>query len=221
MSFVDEVLKYITSKWYVVLICAILGSGVLYVEKSQVAPSVAMTGDQLYTRLARFEPLPIATIGNGAEEIDLTDMLASKRVLNAFINDTGAQLDFEKLCTGWHNLSLLEKTTWIGKHISVTRVGVGVYEMEIQFVATDARDAAYVEENSGLMMDILGQTVEDETAAQTGNAKLVTVEEKNFVDMKEAVSQGSLQKKYAIIGFILGALVGLSVCAVLSLRRKA
>ena len=221
MSSVDEVFKYVISKWYVVLICAILGSGALYVEKSQVAPAVAISGDQLYTRLARFEPMPVVVIGNETKELDLKEMMGSKRMQKACIDNIGAQLDFEKICAGWNKLNLQEQLKWYEKHITIKSIGAGMYELEVHSAAADAKDASYVRDNSDLLMDIVAQTVESETAAQTGNAKLVTVEEKNFVDLKNAVPQNSVQRKYAIIGFILGAFVGLSILAVLSLRKKA
>ena len=67
--------KYMLSKWYVVLICALITSGLLYVEKSKVNPSVQQTGDIIFTRTVKFNKVPTFTEGQTTTEINLSKIM--------------------------------------------------------------------------------------------------------------------------------------------------
>ena len=220
MGATGSMIKYILHKWYVVFLCAIIGAGVMYVEKAQVAPTVEVTGDQLYSRLVRLEPIPVSQLGETTYETDIQGLIYTKLVWVSVINDIDRELDFEKLSKGWHNLSQNDKFNWLGKHLSCKRVGVGQYMFEISFTSTDAKDAAYVDENSKKMMDILVNTIEVDAAKLTENARFVAVEDYNLSDTHEAVTQGDIRKKYVVVGGVLGALVGAAVLSVMSLRSR-
>lgn len=220
MSPAERTFKYIWKRWYIVLICAVIGAGLLYVEKSQVAPSVEVNGDLLYTRVLCVDPLPVYTIGNTSYEVDLLPMIASKRSVNTLIVDLGAAMDFEKLSRGWGNLKQNDKTAWVARHFHVSHIGPGLYELEVEFASTDAKDTAYLEAHSGELMDVFMQVIDKTTAMQRGAGHVVKVEDFNLSDTKEIVTQQGLQKKYIIVGFVLGGLVGTAVLSLLSLRRK-
>ena len=213
-------LGYILKKWYIVLFCALIGAGALYVEKAQVAPSTAINGDLLYTRTVQIDPVPVAEFGGVAQEINLEKMLTSWRASQSLVTDWGRALDFDKLCKGWAQLKQKDRSVWVTNHVQVLHVGPGTYELAVQFSSTDAKDTTYIQENDKLLMDTFTGTVAHTVAAQIGNAEVKTVENFNLVDTGEVVTQGGLRKKYVIIGFVLGALAGTAVLAVFSLRGR-
>ncbi len=220
MNYSDKMIKYILKKWYIVLLCAIVGTGALYVEKSKVAPSVAVNGNLLYTRVVKVEPVPYATFGDTAQELNLANLLVSWRGINTLSADFEKNIDIDKLCVGWGNLNLTDRINWVSRHVQFLHVGPGLYELELQLAATDAKDTAYVKENSAKIMDSYVETVNKTAASVVGNSKLQVVDDFKIEDTRQEVTQAGLQKKYLIVGFVLGALAGMAVLALLSLRVK-
>ena len=220
MSQAENTVKYIFKKWYIVVICALIGAGIMYMEKASIVPSVAVTGDQIYARLIRIDPVPVVKLGDTTVETDICNIAGTKIAWVSFLTTLEHNLDFEKISKGWKNLKQADKFNWLGRHIGVKHVGVGQYMLEISFTSTDAKDAVYVDEQSTQMMNILADTIEKEASGVTGGAKFITMENYNLSDTHEEVTQGELQKKYIIIGFVLGALAAVAVLAVFSLRRK-
>ena len=51
--------KEILRKWYVILICAVLCAGGLYIEKEKIHPGVPASGDMTYIRVVRFGEVPM------------------------------------------------------------------------------------------------------------------------------------------------------------------
>ena len=218
-----SVFGFILRRWFVVLICAAIGAGALYVEKTQVAPSSPVNGDLLYARLVRLDPMPEQELPAGMipqEGLSSPNALLTWRAQESMMADLGNAMDIGKLCTEWGTLKLSDRITWVNTHIHIIHMGQGMYEMEVQFRSTDAKDADYIREHAGLMMDTLAASAERILAPHTNGARLVTVDSFSLESDGADVTQRDLSKKYAIIGFVLGALIGMAVLAVLSLRRK-
>lgn len=220
MNVVDRMLKYVIKHWYVVLLFAIVGAVALYVEKAQVAPSVAVNGNLLYTRIVKFEPVPYVSYGGEAKEIDVTGVITSWRAAHTFFSDMENNVDIEKICIGWGNLNLNERMNWVEKHVRFIKIGPGLYELEIRLAATDGKDTAYVEENYEKMMDSYVETVRKTANPIINNSQIKVVDTFNLADTRQEVTQAGLQKKYIIVGFVLGGLVGMAILALLSLRAR-
>lgn len=215
-----RVFRYVLKRWYIIIICAVIGAGLLYAEKSQVAPSTELNGDLLYTRVIRVEPVPSFAMGNFADEIDLVPMTNTRRSYKILIAEIGASMDLERMNRRWANLKQSEKVKWLSEHFHVSHIGPGLYELEAEFASADAKDTRYLEENSKRLMDVYMQAIEKITSMQRGEATLQIVEDFNLSETKEVVTQQGLQKKYIIVGLVLGGLAGAASLAVLSQRRK-
>ncbi|MBQ9406325.1 MAG: hypothetical protein IJU37_06245 [Desulfovibrio sp.] len=220
MGTFENMMNHMLKKWYVVLLCALVGAGLLYVEKAQIAPSVEMTGTQTYARLVRLEPLPTVKLGETTQEIVLMDVIGAKRTFINFIEKMEAQFDMEKLCKGWHNFKQQEKFAWVARHVGVRHTAAGWYEFELEFSSSDAKDAVYVAENHDRMMSALVTAIEETASEITGGAHMVTVSDYDLSRTQEVATQGGIRKKYVVVGFVLGALAGAAVLAVLSLRKR-
>lgn len=220
MNSAGRLWAYLLKRWYVILLCALVGAGAMYVEKGHVAPSVAVNGDLLYTRVLRTEPVPVVHFGGTAEEVVLVSEPVTWRVIQTLIDEWDKSLDIEKLDKSWRGLKLNDQLQWIGKHAHFVHIGPGLYEIEVQFASTDAKDTEYIEQHAQEMMDAFERSLTKSCAAQLGGSKFVQVDEFSLVNTGRVVTQGTLQKKYIAIGFVLGALAGAAVLAVLSLRRR-
>lgn len=220
MSQVEFSLKYVLKKWYIILLCVLIGGGLAYVEKGRVAaPPVARNGDLLYSRMVAMSPVPYAVVGNTSKEVDLAEMFESQLGTNYLIAQLEEKADIEKLYMGWKRATLNDKMKWIEKHFFIVHVAPGTYELEIQFYATDAKDTEYVEENSEKLMAILFETVDKLSYKLRSGQELQVIDSTNIIHHTEPVSPQSLQKKYIVIGAVLGGMAGVALLAVMSLGK--
>lgn len=219
MDNAQMIFRLVLKRWYVVLLCALIGAGGLYYEKSSVAPSVAVQGDMLISRIVRVEPVPYAEFGGTADEIDLSKAFASWRTAYSLIEVWESDLEMEKVCAGWHRLGVMDRVKWFSRHLQFIKLGPGIYEFDMNLAETDAKDAGYVQEHKAQMLDGLSKVIAKVSAPYIGDAHWTKVEDFDMVNLREKATQGGLQKKYAVVGFVLGALAGIAILSVLALRK--
>ena len=220
MDNAQMILRSVLRRWYVVLLCALMGAGGLYVEKSDVAPSVAVQGDVLISRIVKVDPVPYAEFGNTAEEIDLTEGFETWRTAYTLMEVWENDLEMEKVCAGWYRLGVMDRVKWFSRHLKFIKLGPGIYEFDMNLAETDAKDTAYVQEHKEQMLDGLAKVISEVSAPYIGEAHWTKVEDFDMVNLREKATQGGLQKKYAVVGFVLGALAGIAILSVLALRKE-
>lgn len=212
--------KMIAKKWYVIFICAIVCSGGLYFEKSRVAPIVPQTGDMTYIRVVKFDKIPTFTVSQTSTEIDLTNLMKSWSNLIALQNNIEEKMVMKKFNPEWFQTADSQKIKWMSEHFRIQHLGPGLYELIIQFTKKDAKDSQYVEENHDLLMDTYMSSFKQSASIITDNTDLTIVQETQHIDVSKNVTKTDSEKKYAIIGFVLGALVGLVLVVVWTGRKR-
>ena len=220
MDNAQMIFRLVLKRWYVVLLCALIGAGGLYFEKSSVAPSVAVQGDMLISRIVRVEPVPYVEFGSTAEEINLTKACTTWRTAYSLVETWENDLEMEKICAGWPRLGLMDRVKWFSRHVQVNKLGPGIYEFDMNLAESDAKDAEYVQEHKTQMLDGLTKVISKVTAPYIGESHWTKVEDFDMVNLREKATQGGLQKKYAVVGFVLGALAGIAILSVLALRKE-
>lgn len=210
----------IAKKWYVIFICAIVCSGGLYFEKSRVAPIVPQTGDMTYIRVVKFDKIPTLTVSQTSTEIDLTNLMKSWSNLIALQNNIEEKMVMKKFNPEWFQTADSQKIKWMSEHFRIQHLGPGLYELIIQFTKKDAKDSQYVEENHDLLMDTYMSSFKQSASIITDNTDLTIVQETQHIDVSKNVTKTDSEKKYAIIGFVLGALVGLVLVVVWTGRKR-
>ena len=81
------------------------------------------------------------------------------------------------------------------------------------------KDAEYIAENSMRMLDAYEKHFIAISEEVTKDTKISRVKEFENVDTSEPVTKESIEKKYAIIGFVLGALVGVVIIMTWDARK--
>lgn len=213
-------LKIIIKKWYIVLICAILCASGLYFEKSKVNTIIPQTGDMTYIRVVRFDTVPVFTVKQTGEEIDLTNLMKAWSNQTEFESQLESNYDMNKMNAEWDTLAESQKMNWMGTHFRVQNMGPGLYELIVQFSERDSKDSKYIKDKSQSLMDAY-ETFFIKTASMvTNDTKIKTIKETRHLDEANAIPVATIQKKYAIIGLIFGTLLGIVIVMVLDVRKE-
>lgn len=212
--------RAIIGKWYIILICAILCAGGLYFEKSQVHTIVPQTGDMTYIRVVKFNTVPVFTVNQTSTEINMTHLMQAWSNLTDLDTQIEANFDMNKMNAEWGKTADSQKMKWLGEHFRVQNMGPGLYELIIQFSKKDAKDSQYIKDNSAGLMDMYEAYFSKSAALVTNDTSLKTVKEIQNINEDKVVSKENIEKKYAIIGFILGALVGVVVVMAWNAKKQ-
>jgi len=221
-----DIIKFILKRWYVVLVIALLLSGGLYIEKSKVLPTVPQSGFMSYTAIAKLESSSnsnslVSNAQGNITEVTIIPIIRTWGNEQKFIDATSEQYDYLKLNKNWPNIKdNKDRFKWLNEHFIINYLGNNIYEFTLAFKAEDLKDSQYIEENGPkLLVDYIDYAGTNSSLIYPG-AKFSIIETHQFIDQKEVVTPGTLAKKYAIIGFIVGALVGIAILCVLFLRKN-
>ena len=99
----------------------------------------------------------------------------------------------------------------MGEHFRVQKIGPGLYELIVQFNKNDAKDSQYIKEHEVKLMDTYMAYVSQTAKLVTDDTSLTVLKEVQKINEDQVTSKNAIIKKYAIIGFVLGALVGIVI----------
>ena len=210
----------IIRRWYVILGCAFLCAGGLYFEKSQINTVIVPSADMTYIRVVRFNNVPVFTANQTSEEIEMGKLMNMSSTLAEFQSQIETNFKIKKMNANWERLSNSGKLSWVGKHFSVHNVGPGIYELIIKFQKNDASDIQYVHENHDSMMDAYEAHFTQTAALVTSDTSVSQVKTFESIDKDKPVSRVDIEKKYAMIGFVIGALLGIIIVMVWDTRKR-
>lgn len=201
--------KKILSKWYIVLLCAIVTSGMVCFEKNKINPSVKQTGDMIYTRTVRFQKVPTYTMGQTTTEIDLSKIMKMVSNQENMMKLLESTFIIKKLDSTVDKMNDINKLKWINKHFYAEKVGPGVYELVMKYEKNEPKDAEYIESNNQALMDAFENCFQNSATLLVDDASLTTVRNYKVLEELSPNVENNFNKKYAFIGFVLGALIGI------------
>lgn len=213
--------RVLLKKWYIILICALLCAGGLYIEKNQVTNVIPQSGDMTYIRVVKFESVPIFAENQTSKEINLTNLMCAWSNLVDLETQLVNNFDMTKLNANWEKNSDSQNLKWLGEHFRVQNMGPGLYELIIQFNKKDGKNSQYIKENHALLMDLYQSYFTNTTQMVAVNTKVDTLKEIEKVDEENVISKENVAKKYAVIGFILGSLLGVVIVMVWDVKKGA
>lgn len=213
-------LRVLIKKWYVIVICAILCSGGLYYEKSKVVPIIPQTGDIKYIRIVKFHEVPLETLKDTSVEIKMDALVKAWPNLSMLTRGIDDRLDMQKLNPKWKNMTQSQKFYWVEEHFRSNWVGPGMYELIFEMKKEEVKDAEYIKKNHEKLIGEYEDYFRKSAGMVTNDTNLTTV--KNFELIEEAgmPTAQQIEKKYAAIGFVLGALVGVVIVMVWDARKR-
>jgi hypothetical protein len=201
--------KKVLSKWYIVLICAFITSGMLYFEKSKVNPSIQQTGDMIFTRTVKFNKIPTFTAGQTTTEINLSKIMKMASSQEYMIKILEDNFKTSKLDKSLDKMSNLNKLIWVDKHFYVEKVGPGVYELVMKYSRNDPKDAEYIIDNSSALIETYEKAFKESSKMLISDTSFDEIKNYDIIENISTNNESNMNKKYAIIGFVLGALIGI------------
>lgn len=215
-------LRTIIKRWYIILICAFLCAGGVYYEKSRVSPFILQTGDMTYIRIVKFDQIPVETLQETSVEIKMDSLVRAWPNLSMLSKkmDDSINIDMKRLNPKWQETEQSRKFGWLSEHFRINWVGPGMYELIFQIKKDEAKDAEYIRENHEKLIEEYQAYFRESAGMVINDTNLTTVKEFELVEDSGMPTTQQIEKKYAIIGFILGALVGIVIIMVWDARKR-
>ena len=210
-------LNELKKKYWVVLLCMALFAIALSVEK-MCFTEVVYTPTSAYVQKAVSISLKDKNARN--ESINNAAVLVSPLMYDEFIRHAQEKYDYSKIVKGWDGLSIDKKVEWWKKHLGVDNVSSGFCMYSFYIPAEEIVDAPYVRENADrFLMDYI-------EFSQQRLQKYLGTEGYNIEDSieisseQQIVSSNKRIAKYAVIGMVLGAMVGILLVFANALRMR-
>lgn len=213
-------LNSIIKKWYVIFLCALLGAGGLYFEKKQVVPAIPQTGDMTYIRVVKFEQIPTETLMGTSTEIRMNALVNAWPNLSSLTTRMDDNVEMQKLNPKWTDLAQSQKFKWLTGHFRVNWIGPGMYELIFSMKKNEAKDADYIKANHENLIGEYEDYFKESARMVTNDTNLTTVKKFELIEESGMPTVPQIEKKYAIIGFVLGALVGIVIVMVWDARKR-
>lgn len=212
MKWVKEIIR----KWYVIMICAVLCAGGAYLEKEMMHPGIPASGDMTYIRVVQFEDVPMMA----DQEIVVDKGLYAWPNLTKLKDQLESSFNMNKLDSGWEVMKTSKKFSWEGGHFRANKISLGTYELIVSFSKMDGKDDAYIRDNSDKLLDIYESYFQKVAAVNIPNVELKTIDYYSLIENDFNSSREGIGKKYAIIGFVLGGMLGVALVTVWIAKKK-
>lgn len=212
MKWVKEIIR----KWYVIMICAVLCAGGVYLEKEMMHPGIPASGDMTYIRVVQFEDIPMMA----EQEIVVDKGLYAWPNLSKLKDQLESSFNMSKLNSDWGVMKTSKQFSWEGEHFWATKIGPGTYELKVSFSKIDRKDEAYIRDNSDKLLDIYESYFQKVAAVNIPNVELKTIDYYSLIENDFNSSREGIGKKYAIIGFVLGGMLGVALVTVWIAKKK-
>lgn len=212
MKWVKEIIR----KWYVIMICAVLCAGGVYLEKEMMHPGIPASGDMTYIRVVQFEDIPMMA----EQEIVVDKGLYAWPNLSKLKDQLESSFNMSKLNSDWGVMKTSKQFSWEGEHFGATKIGPGTYELKVSFSKIDRKDEAYIRDNSDKLLDIYESYFQKVAAVNIPNVELKTIDYYSLIENDFNSSREGIGKKYAIIGFVLGGMLGVALVTVWIAKKK-
>ena len=198
------------------MICAVLCAGGVYLEKEMMHPGIPASGDMTYIRVVQFEDVPMMA----EQEIVVDKGLYAWPNLSKLKDQLESSFNMSKLNSDWGVMKTSKQFSWEGEHFGSTKIGPGTYELKVSFSKIDRKDEAYIRDNSDKLLDIYESYFQKVAAVNIPNVELKTIDYYSLIENDFNSSREGIGKKYAIIGFVLGGMLGVALVTVWNAKKK-
>lgn len=208
-------LTELRNRWKLVLLIAILAAAALTGEKMLAKEPVAKS-TTLYVEQQVF----IRQAGAQPAAVHYGEMFNSYGTLIAFIHQSEQVFDYTKFQPGWNGMDDEEKSKWLQKHILTRDVSPGIFLAATYVGPNEWKDADYARENGRKILESYIRFNEKQLQRFDPSVTFELQEPVELLPQEVAVARKPLLGKYAIVGFVLGALVGIFIVFVLAVRKR-
>lgn len=216
-----RILNCIKKRWYIILICAVLCSGGLVVEKTYFSPVLPQTDTMHFMKIVKFaDEAKVYSERNDLKVVTIIPVIHMWGNEDKFLKLSQNEFDYEKFCKGWNKKKTAEKLQWLNQHVTTNYMGAGIYEFVFAFSAHDAKDSDYIIENGERYLAAYVEYAKDVSSIIIDSSNAQEIDKFSLYEPKNNVNKTDIIIKYAIIGAFLGILVGIVLVASFPLKKE-
>ena len=195
---------------YIILI-GVLFAGSFVVWKNSFSTFTVVDGDFI-----------VSSIIESPKYQDRQDFLKYDKYLTSttsimnFYAQTGEQINYEKLCSGWQSKSDFQKEDWLKKHFKAFYFGDGKMELQLRIMASEPKDISYLKDNGSNIINAWIKYINE-----IDSNKQFSIKENYSSTTKQVpVAKSKILMKYGVIGFVLGLLSAFLIFILNGIRKS-
>ena len=213
----ERLLVLYKKKLWIIILCAIIASVSLMIEKAFFTEYVIKSGTININRVVKFEnPADNNTFMQFRYDI----VLITSSNLKPIYSKLEKEFDFKKIDANWDSYNSLDKVKWFARNIKIYAFNDNSYEIILTLSDTMPKDSSYVNQNASAILDRYLVLSEENIEKVRPNTKMNIVMSEEILDEIVPVDKGVIIKKYGIIGGVLGTLFAMLGIFIYSLRLK-
>ncbi len=213
----ERLLVLYKKKLWIIILCAIIASVSLMIEKAFFTEYVIKSGTININRVVKFEnPADNNTFMQFRYDI----VLITSSNLKPIYSKLEKEFDFKKIDANWDSYTSLDKVKWFARNIKIYAFNDNSYEIILTLSDTMPKDSSYVNQNASAILDRYLVLSEENIEKVRPNTKMNIVMSEEILDEIVPVDKGVIIKKYGIIGGVLGTLFAMLGIFIYSLRLK-
>ncbi len=213
----ERLLVLYKKKLWIIILCAIIASVSLMIEKAFFTEYVIKSGTININRVVKFEN---PADNNTFMQFRYDKVLITSSNLKPIYSKLEKEFDLKKIDANWDSYTPLDKVKWFASNIKIYAFNDNSYEIILTLSDTMPKDSSYANQNASAILDRYLVLSEENIEKVRPNTKMNIVMSEEILDEIVPVDKGVIIKKYGIIGGVLGTLFAMLGIFIYSLRLK-
>lgn len=212
----SDILANLKKRWIWILCCAVLGVILMVGERLYLSPKIPASNGILVMTLIKIEGVSKSI----ERPLEYNKYFMSYPMELKFIEECENKYDFNKLNSNWASLTDRDKAAWMQSHFMFNNMNDGIIELVVELKETDPKDIDYVNMNIADINKDYIDFMEKELKLISSQFMITQIENRKIATNNGTIATNEgISKKYIIIGFILGSLVGVTVFILQGIRK--
>lgn len=205
--------------WFVVLLGLLFSAGSAY-EKSISDNWIVQSGNVVITKTFTVENFEKYLTANYNQKFNIDKFCDLYQIQKNMIKVTDEKYDYSAFNLNWKKLNEAQKYDWLQNHFSINDFGLGVYELVFELNENDSKEIEYVKKEAKNFLNDYFNVLIVELQKLEPDLKIKVIDEIEVYPTEISIDKNSIIKKYAVIGFIAGCLLGIVILFVREMSLK-
>lgn len=157
---------------------------------------------------------------NSNYEINYGNIINSNSNLKRFLRNTANTINYSCINRNWESLVEDKKLTWLRDHMKTYPSHAGIIEFVFYLNENEPKDIEYLKNNANQLMDSFIATSAATIKSIRSESTIKVIDKTVVLPEYRILEKKQILIKYAIIGFVLGAILSMLVLLIAALGRK-
>ncbi len=199
--------------WFVVLLGLLFSAGSAY-EKNISDNWTVQSGNVVITKTFSIENADRYFSDQSNQKFNFDAFSNTYSMQKKIIKITNESYDYSKFNLNWRNLNEMQKYDWLQNHFSINDFGLGAYELVFWLNENDPKEIEYIKKEAKNFLNDYFNILIVELQKLEPDLKIKVIDEIEVYPTEISLDKNSIIKKYALIGFIAGCLLGIVILLV-------